>query len=120
MGKRLAGGARRSSRGHGVGPLEASGSPGRSAPPGAGGVFHAGLVDGEAVGSGDEPQAALDTIAGLRLDDYYLFHAVRADLLRRADRPAEAAAAYEVALGKCGNVAEREFLSGRLQSLTST
>ena len=73
-----------------------------------------------AVAELDGPQAALGLLADLRLDDYYLFHAIRADLLRRAGQPAEAAAAYEVALANCGNVTESEFLRGRLHSLAGT
>ncbi len=71
-----------------------------------------------AVAEVDGPQAGLDLIAELRLDGYYLFHAVRADLLRRAGRTEEAAGAYEIALAQCGNAAERQFLSGRLRSLS--
>ena len=48
-----------------------------------------------AVGMADGPEAALplvDAIAGTgQLDTYYLLHATRADLLRRAGRVAEAA-----------------------------
>jgi RNA polymerase sigma-70 factor (ECF subfamily) len=47
------------------------------------------------------------------LDDYYIFHATRADLLRRLGRLAEAAAAYEAAIALAGNAAERQFLRGR-------
>jgi RNA polymerase sigma-70 factor (ECF subfamily) len=47
------------------------------------------------------------------LDDYYLFHATRADLLRRLGQLAEAVAAYEAAIALSGNVAERDFLRGR-------
>jgi len=63
------------------------------------------------------PEAGIRELAGLPLGDYYLFHAVRADLLRRAGRAAEAAQAYEAALERCGNAAEREFLRGRLESV---
>jgi RNA polymerase sigma-70 factor (ECF subfamily) len=42
-----------------------------------------------------------------------VFHAVRADLLRRLDRPAEAVAAYDAALAACGNEPERAFLARR-------
>jgi RNA polymerase sigma-70 factor (ECF subfamily) len=42
---------------------------------------------------------------------------VRADLLRRLGRGREAAAAYEAAIGSTGNVAERDFLRRRLESL---
>jgi RNA polymerase sigma-70 factor, ECF subfamily len=63
------------------------------------------------------PDAGLAELAGLPLADYYLFHAIRADLLRRAGRAGEAAAAYRAALKLCGNATEREFLRGRLESV---
>ena len=44
---------------------------------------------------------------------YRLFHAVRADLLRRLGRDADAAAAYEAAIALTANAAERRFLAGR-------
>ncbi|QFZ24451.1 RNA polymerase sigma factor [Saccharothrix syringae] len=56
------------------------------------------------------PAAALALVDGLDLDHYHLFHATRADLLRRLDRPTEAAAAYERALASAGNAAERALL----------
>jgi RNA polymerase sigma-70 factor (ECF subfamily) len=59
------------------------------------------------------PAAALDALDELDLDGYHLFHATRADLLRRLDRPAEAAAAYERAIGLTANEAERRFLARR-------
>jgi RNA polymerase sigma-70 factor, ECF subfamily len=73
-----------------------------------------------AVAELDGPEAALRLIADLPLGDYYLYHAVRADLLRRAARAGDAADAYRSALDKCGNAAERAFLRGRLQSMSST
>jgi len=51
------------------------------------------------------------------LDRYYLFHAARADLLRRLDRHAEAADAYRKALDLVSNKVEAEFLKGRLASV---
>lgn len=51
------------------------------------------------------------------LDSYYLFHAARADLLRRLRRPAEAGAAYHRALALTGNRIERAFLERRLREL---
>jgi RNA polymerase sigma-70 factor (ECF subfamily) len=63
------------------------------------------------------PDAGLAELAGLPLADYYLFHAIRADLLRRAGRAGEAATAYRAALELCGNATEREFLCGRLESV---
>ncbi|HEX7136573.1 MAG TPA: DUF6596 domain-containing protein, partial [Vicinamibacterales bacterium] len=63
------------------------------------------------------PHVALTLVDGLDLDRYYLFHAIRADLLRRLGRPSEAASAYESAIGLCENSVEREFLQTRRQSL---
>ena len=48
---------------------------------------------------------------GLDLDRYYLFHAIRADLLRRLGRRAAADSAYEVAIARAGNEAERAYLT---------
>jgi len=58
------------------------------------------------------PDAALVLVDDLtpELDRYYLFHAIRADLLRRLGRPADAALAYEAAISRTENNAEREFL----------
>jgi len=61
------------------------------------------------------PEAALALLDDLGLDDYYLFHAIRAELLVRLGRKSEAAAAYESAIGLTANTAERAFLErGRL------
>jgi RNA polymerase sigma-70 factor (ECF subfamily) len=54
----------------------------------------------------------------LPLDEYHLFHAARADLLRRLERHEEAAAAYRRALELTESNTERAFLSRRLESLT--
>jgi RNA polymerase sigma-70 factor, ECF subfamily len=54
--------------------------------------------------------AALALIESLGLDRYYLYHAIRADLLRRLGRAAEAVAAYEAAIAGTQNAAERAFL----------
>jgi RNA polymerase sigma-70 factor (ECF subfamily) len=59
------------------------------------------------------PGRALDLADQLGLDGYYLYHATRADLLRRLGRPAEAAAAYDAAIARTGNAAERRFLERR-------
>ena len=55
-------------------------------------------------------QAGLAALEGLPLEKYYLLHAVRADLLRRLGRNAEAAAEYESARALTDNEAERAFL----------
>ena len=63
---------------------------------------------------------ALLLVEALPLTGYHLFHAVRADLLLRAGREAEAAAAWRAALQGCGNQREREFLQRQLDAATST
>jgi RNA polymerase sigma-70 factor (ECF subfamily) len=62
--------------------------------------------------------AALPVVESLALDGYYLFHAIRADLLRRLGRVSEAAEAYHAAIARTANAAEREFLQERLSSVT--
>jgi RNA polymerase sigma-70 factor (ECF subfamily) len=52
------------------------------------------------------------------LDNYHLWHAARADLLRRLDKRSEAAAAYRQALARVGSDPERRFLERRLAELT--
>ena len=58
----------------------------------------------------DGPAAALAAIEPLPLAANHHFHAVRADLLRRLGRDADAAAAYEIAIELCRNDVERDFL----------
>ncbi len=62
-------------------------------------------------------EAALADIGGLELGDYHLFHSTRADLLRRLGRDREAADAYDRALARTVNVAERRFLEARRRAL---
>jgi RNA polymerase sigma-70 factor (ECF subfamily) len=57
--------------------------------------------------------AAVDTLRSGGLDSYYLFHAARADLLRRLGREEEAAAAYDAALALTANPVEQAFLEAR-------
>jgi RNA polymerase sigma-70 factor (ECF subfamily) len=70
-----------------------------------------------AVAEVDGPAAGLALIEQLDLERYDVFHAVRADLLRRLDRREEAAAAYAAAIALTGNSAQRAFLERRLASL---
>jgi len=70
-----------------------------------------------AVAEIDGPGAALVLVDRLDLDAYYLFHAIRADLLRRMGRRAEAARAYDAALARTQNEAERALLRNRRDSL---
>ena len=55
-------------------------------------------------------------VDALGLENYYLFHAVRADFLVRLGRRAEAAAAYRSALELVRNAADRNFLEARLRA----
>ncbi|HEY7323325.1 MAG TPA: RNA polymerase sigma factor [Streptosporangiaceae bacterium] len=66
------------------------------------------------------PAAGLAAIEGLSssgLDSYYLFHATRADLLRRLRRDAEAAEAYAAAGSLTANPVERAFLDTQRATL---
>ena len=70
-----------------------------------------------AVAEVEGPDAALALVDGLDLDGYHLFHAIRADLLRRLGRDGEAAAAYEAAIALAENAAERAFLERRRRTV---
>jgi RNA polymerase sigma-70 factor (ECF subfamily) len=59
------------------------------------------------------PAVALAVVDELDLDGYHLFHAARADLLRRLGRDREASKAYDDALALVGNASERRFLEAR-------
>jgi len=63
------------------------------------------------------PATALELLARLDLDHYHLFHAARADMLRRLGEPEQAAAAYDAAIVRATNGAERAFLRQRRDSL---
>ena len=67
-----------------------------------------------AVAEVEGPRPALDLVDTLGLDGYHVFHAVRADLLRRLGRDTEAARAYEAAVALAGSPAERAWLERRL------
>jgi len=54
------------------------------------------------------------------LDSYHLYHAARADILRRLGRAQEAADAYGRALGLTVNAVERRYLCRRLARLAAT
>jgi RNA polymerase sigma-70 factor (ECF subfamily) len=72
-----------------------------------------------AVGEVDGPEKALGLVDELDLGTYHLFHAIRADLLRRLGRDSEAAAAYEAAIAHAESAAERAFLERRLGELSA-
>jgi RNA polymerase sigma-70 factor (ECF subfamily) len=65
-----------------------------------------------AVAEADGPDAGLRLLDGLELPGHRL-PAARAELLTRAGRTDEAAAAYDVAIGLCGNDVERAHLVQR-------
>ena len=73
-----------------------------------------------AVAEVDGPGPALVLVDELDLDQHHVFHAVRADLLRRLGRPAEAGRAYQAAIDRTGNAAERRFLDGRRRRLAAS
>ena len=70
-----------------------------------------------AVAEVDGPAAALATVDAIDLGRYHVYHAVRADLLRRLGRPADAARAYDRAIALAGNARERDFLARRRGAL---
>ncbi|WP_037317660.1 RNA polymerase sigma factor [Amycolatopsis orientalis] len=71
-----------------------------------------------AVAEVDGPGAALDVVDGLKLEKYHLYHAIRADLLHRLGRPADAAQAYEAAIRQAENSAERRLLERKLAAIS--
>ena len=72
-----------------------------------------------AVAEVDGAAAGLAAMEGLDLGSYYPFHAVRADMLSRLGRSADAAAAYDAALALTANPAQRRFLDGRRRALAA-
>ncbi|MDH6521148.1 RNA polymerase sigma-70 factor (ECF subfamily) [Streptomyces sp. SAI-135] len=70
-----------------------------------------------AVAETEGPARALALVDALDLDGYHVRHAVRADLLRRLGRPAEAADAYAKAAELTTNPAERAYLEQRRRAL---
>jgi RNA polymerase sigma-70 factor (ECF subfamily) len=70
-----------------------------------------------AVAEVEGPRAALALVDDLDLEAYYLFHAIRADLLRRLGRDAEAALAYDAAFARTDNAVERDLLRRRREAL---
>ncbi len=72
-----------------------------------------------AVAEMDGPAVAFAEVDRLGLDAYYLFHATRADLLERLGRPDEALAAYDAALERTSNAAERRLLEARREALAA-
>jgi RNA polymerase sigma-70 factor (ECF subfamily) len=75
-----------------------------------------------AVAMRDGPEAGVALIDAIltrgELKEYPFVHAARADLLRRLGRRAEAAAAYQTALGLTRQEPERRFLERRLRAVS--
>ena len=76
-----------------------------------------------AVAMAEGADAGLEMLDRLRLGEtlahYHLYHAARADLLRRAGRYEDAAASYRAALRLCQNRIEQRFLQRRLAEVTA-
>jgi RNA polymerase sigma-70 factor (ECF subfamily) len=70
-----------------------------------------------AVAEVEGPAAGLMLVDELHLPRQQLFHAVRADLLRRLGRDAESATEYAAAIALTGNEPERTFLERRRAAL---
>lgn len=73
-----------------------------------------------AVAELDGPEVALAIVDPLELTSYHAWHATRADLLRRLGRGAEAREAYDAAIARTANAAERAYLTRRRDQLRST
>ncbi|MEV6561820.1 RNA polymerase sigma factor [Nocardia sp. NPDC051756] len=71
-----------------------------------------------AVAEVDGPAVALALLDALDLENYYLYYAIRADLLERLGRTTEAVSAFDAALTHTENAAERALLTRRRESLT--
>ncbi len=75
-----------------------------------------------AVAMADHPLRGLALLArpelAHALREYHLYHAARADLLRRAGRLSEASDAYKLAFDLCQNERERAFLRRRLAEVS--
>jgi RNA polymerase sigma-70 factor (ECF subfamily) len=71
-----------------------------------------------AVGEVSGAAEGLELVEQLDLDGFYVFHAIRADLLRRLGRTAQAREAYAAAITCADNTAERDFLRRRRDELS--
>ena len=65
------------------------------------------------------PAAALAALETLDLPGHHLFHAIRADLLRRQGLDAAAAAAYDRAIDLVTNATEQDFLRARRATVSA-
>ncbi len=70
-----------------------------------------------AVAEEQGPEAGLDIVDRLALEDYRYLHSTRGELLRRLGRTADARRAYRRALALVHDDAERRLLERRLAEL---
>ncbi len=70
-----------------------------------------------AIAESEGPEAALEIVDGLELEDYHYLHSTRGELLRRLGRDDEARDAYRRALALVHDEAERRLLERRLADL---
>ncbi|WP_392971954.1 RNA polymerase sigma factor [Streptomyces sp. LN245] len=73
-----------------------------------------------AVAETEGPEPALALVEELDLEGYHAYHAVRAELLRRLGRDAEALRAYEAAITLTGSAPERAHLERTRASLAGS
>jgi RNA polymerase sigma-70 factor (ECF subfamily) len=78
------------------------------------------LTRAVAVAEHEGPEAGLEIVDRLALEDYRYLHSTRGELLRRLGRTAEARDAYRRALALVGDDAERRLLERRLAELGTT
>lgn len=71
-----------------------------------------------AVAEIDGPAVALPLVEELQLDDYYLWHVTRGDLLERLGEGGSARRAFEQAASRTDNPAERALLQERIAALS--
>ena len=70
-----------------------------------------------AIAESEGPEAALEIVDRLELEDYHYLHSTRGELLRRLGRGDEARDAYRRALALVHDEAERRLLERRLAEL---
>jgi RNA polymerase sigma-70 factor (ECF subfamily) len=64
-----------------------------------------------AVAEVDGPSAGLALVDRLDLGEFYLYHAIRANLLRRLGRVGDALESYDAAIARAENLTQRTFLT---------
>jgi RNA polymerase sigma-70 factor (ECF subfamily) len=72
-----------------------------------------------AVAEIDGPRVALHIIDELPLEHYYLFHAIRANLLQRLGLTDQAEASYRAAIARTDNAAAIAFMKDRISAISA-